>query len=190
MPDFDYTLLIGSLFSGVVGAVLVFVLTTVRDKRRMRELTNSERNALLRLIDIEVYQNIEKLDMIRTDPDIGQQYRAFSELHTEHWSETRIRLTQLLDSDDIQTIVRYYGLIHRIGVNLNDKGVKPPRKVARDTKVKKAEATREVEHENLLSVYAREALSYSEKIRYIGSKYIGAPIDYYDLYKEEDVENT
>lgn len=153
-------------------------------------MTNNERYALLRLIDIEVYQNIGKLDMIRTDPDIGQQYKAYSELHTEHWSETRVRLTQLLDAQEIETIVRYYGLIHEIGVNVNDEGIKPPRKVARKPEVRKAAARKEAKHDNLLSVYARDALSYGNKVRYIGSKYIGNPIDYYDLYSEEDSENT
>ena len=176
------------LLSGLIGGLIVFGLTTWRDWRKTRKLIKRKRNGLLRLIDIEVYQNIDRLEMIKKNPDIGEQYRAYSELHTAHWDENRGRLAQLLSTDYIGVLVRYYGLLDRIGVNLGDEGKRTPRRVARNKNMKEKVAVRDASRKTLISVLAREALKYGEEVRRRAAGYIKETPDYFELYKNQEQE--
>lgn len=172
-------------FGALLGAAVTFVATTVRDRRIRNELEARERAGLLRLIDTEVYVNTGKLRMIRDDPDIGEQYRAYSELHTSHWDESRGRLVQLLPKDHTSLLARYYAMLHGIGVNAGDEGRKLTRKEGRDNQVQKQIARRNAQRAKLLSVQARDALGYGEDVREKGREYIGDTPDYFELYGEE-----
>jgi hypothetical protein len=179
------------LLSGAVGGLLVFGLTTYRDWRKARKLTKRERIGFLRLVDIEVYLNMGKLKMIRDSPDVGEQYRAYRELHTGHWEESRTQLIQLLPTDYSGVLAKYYGLLHEIGVHADDEGKKPSRSVARRRDVKVKVAIRDAKRETLLSVLAREALEYGKDIRQRAAVYIGETPDYFDLYEEnQDAPRT
>lgn len=134
---------LGSLFSGVVGALLVFWLGTRRDKQNAKDREDGERKALWRLVDMEIYQNRYKLEMIEDSPDLGQLYDSYSQLHIETWRESKARLAQLLPPERIEVLVKYYGLIQRLGVSLHDEAFIPDkslntRKNRRNQKVQEA----------------------------------------------------
>lgn len=181
--------LFGSLFSGLVGALIVFFLTTWQDRRKADKISNLERNALLRLLDIEIYQNIDKLEMIQKNPDIGQQYRAYFELHTSHWGESRTRLAQLLTTNHIGLLVRYYGLLHRIGVHVNDEPPKLPKRKASKSDIKEKRIKVQIKREDLLSVLARDALEAGNEARHKGTAHIGKLLDYFGFYNEDRDSN-
>jgi hypothetical protein len=187
---------LSSLCSGVVGALLVFYLGTRRDKRDAREREDAERRTLWRLVDMEIYQNRHKLLMIRDSPDLGQLYDSYSQLHTENWSESKARLAQLLSPERIEVLVKYYGLIQRLGISLHDESFVPDRALTRKDRrkpnVKQALANAEtdtgVKKNSLLSVYARDALKYGDEARQFSMTYIGDVPDYFLLYSGEATE--
>lgn len=181
---------LNTLLAGLIGALSVFMLTTYRDWRREGRSIKRERNGLLRLTDMEIYQNVDKLEMMKDSPDIGQRYRAYSELHTSQWEESKSRLAQLLPTDHLGVLVRYYGLLDKIGAHVGDEGTPSPRYVTRKPKVKKARTVARAERENLLSVLSREGLEIGGKARELGSKYIGELEDYFDLYDDDQDEET
>ncbi len=124
--------------------------------------------------------------MIRDSPHIGEQYRAYTELHTSHWEQARVRLVQLLPIEHSGLLARYYGLLHGIGVNVGDEGRPLTRREGRNRNVQKHVANQTVKREQLLSVQARDALEYGEQVREKGKAYIGDTSDYFKLYQEED----
>jgi hypothetical protein len=184
---------LSSLFSGVVGALIVFYLGTHRDKQNAQEREDAERKALWRLVDMEIYQNRHKLLMIRDSPNLGQLYGSYSQLHTENWSESKARLAQLLPPERIEVLVKYYGLIQRLGISLHDESFKPDRPLTRRDKrnpkvrqaLAKAETNTSANKDTLLSVYARDALQYGDEARQFSKVYIGEVPDYFLLYGEE-----
>jgi hypothetical protein len=190
--------LVSPLFGGIVSGLLVFVLTTRRDKQFAAHREDQERKGLCRLIDMEIYQNKYKLLMIKNSPDLGQLYDSYSRLHAETWYESKVRLVQLLSSDHIEVLVKYYGLIQRLGVSLHDEPFKPTqpltRKDKRNPKVRqaltKAETDSSEKKNVLLSVYAREALKYGDDARQRGEQYIGEVSDYFELYEEESTADN
>lgn len=177
-----------SLVNGGLAALLVYWLTTRRDRRKAQEATEAERNGLLELLDLELYQNVDKLQMIRDNPDVGEQYRLYAELHTQIWDESKVRLVQMLPTEHRATLFRYYGLLQRLGVTIGDKGTPKSRRVERKPLVRQRKAVANARRENLLSVYAREALEYGDKAREMGGEYIGSLPDYYALYEGEAEE--
>ncbi len=147
---------------------------------------------MCRLIDMEIYQNKHKLLMIRDNPDLGQLYDSYSQLHTETWYESKSRLAQLLPPNHLEILVKYYGLIQRLGVSLHDEPFKLSKGVTRrdkrNPKVKQAIANAQTNtsarKDTLLSVYARDALEYGDEARQAGVRYIGEAPDYFNLYEE------
>ena len=184
---------LGVLSSGVLGALLVFLLTTHRDKQSAVEQKNEERKALWRLVDMEIYQNKYKLEIIRDSPNLGQLYDSYSQLHIETWRESKARLAQLLPPERIEVLVKYYGLIQRLGVSLHDESFRPDaplsRKDRRNPKVQQAisdaKAKTTEKKDTLLSVYARDALNYGDEARQFGVEYMGGVPDYFRLYGED-----
>lgn len=184
---------LSSLFSGVVGALLVFYLGTRKDRQNAAEQKDEERKALWRLVDMEIYQNKYKLEAIRDSPDLGQLYDSYSQLHTETWRESKARLAQLLPPERIEVLVKYYGLIQRLGASLHDEAFKPDtplsRKDRRNPKVQQAISNARAEttekKDTLLSVYARDALNYGDEARQFGTEYMGEVPDYFRLYGDE-----
>ncbi len=110
------------------------------------------------------------------------------------WRESKARLAQLLPQERIEVLVRYYGLIERLGVSLQDEPFKPPngltRRERRDKGVQRAIEQGTVnaipKKDNALSVYARDALKFGDEARQFGIEYIGAVSDYFLLYEEEN----
>lgn len=189
---------LGVLSSGVLGALLVFLLTTHKDKQNEAERRDEERKALWRLVDMEIYQNKYKLEIIRDSPNLGQLYDSYSQLHIETWRESKVRLAQLLPPERIEVLVKYYGLIQRLGVSLHDESFKPDtplsRKDRRNPKVRQAISNAKAEttekKDTLLSVYARDALNYGDEARQFGIEYMGEVPDYFRLYEEEEESKT
>jgi hypothetical protein len=179
-------------------ALLLYWLTNRRDKQNAREREDEERRSLWRLVDMEIYQNIDKLQMIKESPDLGQLYDSYSLLHVETWFESKARLAQLLPPERIEVLVKYYGLIQRLGVSIHDEPFKLDvplsRKERRKPKVRqalaKAETDTSAKKNTLLSVYARDALKYGDEIRQFGTEYIGEVPDYFRLYEEEVTEGA
>ncbi len=176
------------MVNGGLAALLVYWLTARRERRKAEEAKEIERHGLLELLDLEIYQNVHKLRMIRDNPDIGEQYRAYAELHTQIWDESKVRLVQMLSAEHRDALFRYYGLLQRLGVTLGDKGNRQPRRVERKPIVRQKKAVADANRENLLSVYARNALKHGDRAKQIGGEYIGPPPDYYELYKDEAEE--
>jgi hypothetical protein len=184
---------LSSLFSGVVGALLVFWLGTHREMQNARERRDEERKALWRLVDMEIYQNRYKLEIIRESPNLGQLYDSYSQLHIETWQESKARLAQLLSPERIEVLVKYYGLIQRLGVSLHDEPFKPDRPLTRRDKrnpkfrqsLTDAETSASGKKNTLLAVYARDVLKYGDEARQFGGEYIGEVPDYFRLYEEE-----
>lgn len=190
---------LGVLFSGVLGALLMFLLTTHRAKQNEAERRDEERKALWRLVDMEIYQNKYKLEIIRDSPDLGQLYDSYSQLHIETWRESKARLAQLLPPKRIEILVKYYGLIERLGVSLHDESFVPDkslttRKNRRNQKVQEtitnAKAETSAKKDTLLAVYAREAVKYGDEARQYGTEYMGEVPDYFRLYEEAEENNT
>jgi hypothetical protein len=117
-------------------------------------------------------------------------------LHTENWSESKARLAQLLSPERIEVLVKYYGLIQRLGISLHDESFVPDRALTRKDRrkpnVKQALANAEtdtaVKKNSLLSVYARDALKYGDEARQFSMTYIGDVPDYFLLYSGEATE--
>lgn len=182
-----------ALFSGLAGALLVFFLTSVRSWAAERSQRKRELKGLLKLIDMEIYQNRYKLEIIKSNPDVGQSYSTYSQLHLETWDSSKARLAQLLDSEHLETLNRHYGLLQRLTVILPDNPFNPSRGLSRgakrNSKVKRAigQATEDAtpKRETLLSVYARDALKYGDDARQYAKAHIGPPPDYFELYTEE-----
>jgi hypothetical protein len=185
-----------SLFGGGGVAIVLFWLTNRRDRRKAEERENDERKGLWRLVDMEIYQNRSSLLMIRDSPDVGQLYESYSRLHTQVWDERKVRLAQLLSPEHTDVLGRYYMLLQRLGVTLQDDPFKPStrltRKDRRSSKVKqavekveKAQADSSVKRDRLLSVYARDAVELGDEARQTGEGYMGEAPDYFELYKEE-----
>ena len=183
-----------SLLGGGGIALLLFWLTNRRDKQNAREREDEERKGLWRLVDMEIYQNKYKLEMIGDSPNLGQLYDSYSQLHIETWRESKARLAQLLPPEHIEVLVKYYGLIERLGVSLHDESFKPDaplsRKDRRSPKVRQALSNAKAEttekKDTLLSVYARNALNYGDEARQFGIEYMGEVPDYFRLYGEEE----
>jgi len=143
---------------------------------------------------MEIYQNRFKLLMIRDSPDVGQLYDSYAELHNQSWNESKTRLAQLLPPEHIEALVRYYGIIQTLGVSLHDEAFKPPSHLSnrdlRNKTVQRAikKATTDVlpKKDNLLSIYARDAVVYGDNARQLGAEYIGKVPDYFLLYEGED----
>jgi hypothetical protein len=185
-----------SLVGGGGIAMLLFWLTNRRDKQNAREQREEERKGLWRLIDMEIYQNRFKLSMIRDSPDVGLLYDSYAELHIESWYESKSRLAQLLPPEHIEVLVKYYGMIQRLGVSLHDEAFNPPKYLTRRDRrnknvqraIAKGIADAIPKKDNLLSVYARDALVYGDEARQFGTTYIGQVPDYFWLYGEEATE--
>ncbi len=188
-----------SLVGGGGIALLLFWLTHRRDKQNAREREDEERKGLWRLVDMEIYQNKYKLEMIEESPNLGQLYDSYSQLHIETWRESKARLAQLLPPKHIEILVKYYGLIERLGVSLHDESFVPDkslttRKHRRNQKVQEAITNAKTEtstkKDTLLAVYARDALKYGDEARQYGTEYMGKVSDYFRLYEETEENNT
>lgn len=183
-----------SLVGGGGIALLLFWLTNRRDKQNQSKRENNERTGLWRLVDMEIYQNRFKLLMIRDSPDVGQLYDSYAELHTQSWNERKTRPAQLLPPAHIEALVRYYGIIQTLGVSLHDEPFKPPSYVSNRDKrnktfrraIEKATADVIPKKDTLLSVYARDAVTYGDDARQFGAEYIGGSPDYFLLYEGKD----
>jgi hypothetical protein len=94
--------LVGAVVGGIVGA---WANSWYRDKEA-RKLREQEREGLLRLIHAEIRSNDDVLESGKTYRDIA------SNLRTDVWDESKIKLAQLLPSDHIDLLNRYYNAVH------------------------------------------------------------------------------
>jgi hypothetical protein len=97
--------LIGAVVGGVVGA---WANSWYRG-RETKKAEDRERLALLRLIDLEIFDNNKLLD----DEDAVSLFDvlAMGRLRTESWDGSAARLTQLLPPLTVHALAAYYSLI-------------------------------------------------------------------------------
>lgn len=113
---------IGNLLSGLIGAVLVFLLTIVYGEVQRLRLRRSERQALLRLVLGEMRKNqavlyAVRMELVKTErPDpptqvVGASKDALQHMDTfktDAWQDVRVRLAQLLPGGDSKTLIDHY----------------------------------------------------------------------------------
>jgi len=96
-----------ALFSGIVGAFLVFVLGVVREEwRRDREAVG-----ILRLLQAEIEHNIttaQTLEYWRYAEAVKIDMRILPRMKVEVWHDVRVRAAQLLPEALIQALNDYY----------------------------------------------------------------------------------
>jgi hypothetical protein len=94
------------LLSGLIGALLVFLLGVLREWWR----DERERRGLMRLLLAEVRQNTETTEL--TVASIRDEHpatvRDFPAINMEVWSDVRARATQLFPADLFEVLDRYY----------------------------------------------------------------------------------
>jgi len=181
-----------SLVGGGGIALLLFWLTNRRDKQYAREQRDEERKGLWRLVDMEIYQNRSNLLMMKESPDIGQLYESYSRLHTQVWDECNVRLAQLVRPEHTEVLGRYHLLLQRLGTTLQDDPYKSStdlnrtqRRSSEGKTLANTQANAASKRDNLLSVYARDAVELGDEARKLGERYIGKAPDYFELYNDE-----
>ncbi len=102
------------LLAGSIGALGVFVLTTLRDWIRGWRLRKREREGLLRLVSIEIelhqteyssYQERRPRDYV-DDPELRDSPGRL--LRVSAWEQGRTRIAQLLPADRFSDLALYY----------------------------------------------------------------------------------
>lgn len=98
----------GVLLSGFLGAFLVFLLGWGREIGR----ASRERRGILRLLLSEIEHNAEVLQIVE---ETGQGLAVGEPLlRTETWHQTRARAVQLLASEQLESLDRYYATLETL----------------------------------------------------------------------------
>ena len=113
---------LNSLLSGGIGGVLVLLLSIAYSGWEAKKAEDREREGLLRMIDAEVYENDRLLKDMIAEPHIADKYPSRAALNTAVWDDSRIRLSQLLATDQahIVHLTRHYAVVGRIRALLGD----------------------------------------------------------------------
>jgi hypothetical protein len=99
-----------------IAAILAFIFNLVKDAVQDERLHRRERNGLLRILYEEVDHNQSSLAFVTGPydagcPDLGkknaEKFRR-ELVQTEAWEATRLKLAQLLSSQEFATIASYY----------------------------------------------------------------------------------
>jgi hypothetical protein len=100
---------LGALIGALVGAASVHLLRELAEGRREER----ERRGLLHLVSIEIDHNEKQCQLLRAIPSY-----VFSEqidlIKMDTWASARARLTQLLPSDDLGRLARYYAPLQEL----------------------------------------------------------------------------
>ena len=114
---------LGSLGIGAtIGALIAHLLHENADRKREER----ERVALLRLLLEEIKLNTTLLESGRREGEeeesaqIASRYLSFTS--TETWRDTRVRATQLVSEDLLQSLVEYYSPLEALLIMLRAKG--------------------------------------------------------------------
>ena len=118
--DFPWNVVI-PLFSGLLGALLVFCLGVLKDACRQV----SELKGLLRLIDAEMGLNEIGLDKLSSNGFEAWATEAGRPLELQVWKEARVRLAQLLTSSKFRDLVAYYSKVEELNYLLVGQHVSP-----------------------------------------------------------------
>lgn len=173
-------------FLPFVGALIVFWLRVKREDKQVQEDSDKELKSLIRLVNIDVYLNINKLEVINENPEISEELRAFSELYKTNWVAARSRLTQLLSFEELSKFAAYYGSIYEIEANSGDEAVSPEE--VENSKVSEKRQIMRSSRLQLLSAHANSALKDGEEIRRISASYLGVSPSHFDLHPNSELD--
>lgn len=98
------------LLSGLVGALLVFLLGVAREWWRNEQ----ERRGLLLLLKSEIAHNAELVGLIRESGAGFAKQPDIVALKTETWRETRARAAQLLPAEIVEALDAYYSQLETL----------------------------------------------------------------------------
>jgi hypothetical protein len=108
-----------------IAAILAFVFNLVKDAVQDVRLHRRELKGLLRILYEEVNSNQDSLLLVIEPYDAGnaaigqklaQTFRSEELAQTEAWEATRLKLAQLLSSEEFATIASYYSNLLRLNV--------------------------------------------------------------------------
>jgi hypothetical protein len=176
---------IGDLILIVISAIFGASLNSWYRDQEAKKAQEQERDSLLRLIDVEVYENMAVLKDMRTDLAISDKYPSRAALSTDAWDQSRARLARLRagDRDHIFDLVRHYASVRRIGRILAD----PDAPISAKSKQERRSRTADIRTQRLRLLAKLANLAYldGEAIRERGKRYIGDLPDYF-LTAERD----
>ena len=116
-----------TLLAGLIGALVVFGLTTLRDwivesRRRSKEL-----EGLLRLVYVEImmHRSLGLEEHLSRDPDEYGNNPGLIEapgrpIRQDAWKQVRLRIGQLLPADRFANLVEYYSTVQWFNELLDD----------------------------------------------------------------------
>ena len=121
------------LLAGSIGALGVFVLTTLKDWVWARRLRRTERKGLLRLVFAELSRNESNLRALRVESieEFAAAHLSVRALNVDTWEQARVRMAVLLGDERFRELAEYYMNVHEYNDMLNPNQSLPQNKTKR-----------------------------------------------------------
>ena len=97
---------LNSLLSGAAGGILILLINIVYSRREAKSADKNELKALLRLVDVEIFANDEKL---RACLKAGEfDWFAIAGLFSKNWDQVKARVSALMPGEQVDSLALYH----------------------------------------------------------------------------------
>ena len=97
---------LNSLLSGAAGGIFILLINIFYSRREAKSANDNELKALLRLIDVEIFANDEKLQACLKADEFD--WFAVAGLSSKNWDQVKARVSALMPGEQVDSLALYH----------------------------------------------------------------------------------